>query len=233
MNNFVGLSKIGLVRQRNEDRFFIDGNVCAVTDGMGGYSGGEIASTYAVDEIREYLASLETVGQQDLCDAIIHANQRIVNRVASEERLAGMGTTAVVTAIKDNQLYWASVGDSRLYISRDGLLRQITTDHSMVQELLTAGEITKDEMLSHPQRNLLTRAVGVDEVLEVDSGIESILPGDRILLCTDGLSGYVTDNVIASALQSSDDNMMVVESLMDTVYEVGAGDNVTIVVGTI
>ena len=233
MNNFVGLSKIGLVRQRNEDRFFIDGNVCAVTDGMGGYSGGEIASTYAVDEIREYLAALETVGQQDLCDAIIHANQRIVNRVASEERLAGMGTTAVVTAIKDNQLYWASVGDSRLYIYRDGLLRQITTDHSMVQELLTAGEITKDEMLSHPQRNLLTRAVGVDEVLEVDSGIESILPGDRILLCTDGLSGYVTDDVIASALQSSDDNMMVVESLMDTVYEVGAGDNVTIVVGTI
>ena len=233
MNNFVGLSKIGLVRQRNEDRFFIDGNVCAVTDGMGGYSGGEIASTYAVDEIREYLASLESVGQQDLCDAIIHANQRIVNRVASEERLAGMGTTAVVTAIKDNQLYWASVGDSRLYIYRDGLLRQITTDHSMVQELLTAGEIRKDEMLSHPQRNLLTRAVGVDEVLEVDSGIESILPGDRILLCTDGLSGYVTDDVIASALQSSDDNMMVVESLMDTVYEVGAGDNVTIVVGTI
>ena len=233
MNNFVGLSKIGLVRQRNEDRFFIDGNVCAVTDGMGGYSGGEIASTYAVDEIREYLASLESVGQQDLCDAIIHANQRIVNRVASEERLAGMGTTAVVTAIKDNQLYWASVGDSRLYIYRDGLLRQITTDHSMVQELFTAGEITTDEMLSHPQRNLLTRAVGVDEVLEVDSGIESILPGDRILLCTDGLSGYVTDDVIASALQSSDDNMMVVESLMDTVYEVGAGDNVTIVVGTI
>ena len=233
MNNFVGLSKIGLVRQRNEDRFFIDGNVCAVTDGMGGYSGGEIASTYAVDEIREYLASLETVGQQDLCDAIIHANQRIVNRVASEERLAGMGTTAVVTAIKDNQLLWASVGDSRLYVYRDGLLRQITTDHSMVQELLTAGEITKDEILSHPQRNLLTRAVGVDEVLEVDSGIESILPGDRILLCTDGLSGYVTDDVIASALQSSDDNMMVVESLMDTVYEIGAGDNVTIVVGTI
>ena len=233
MNNFVGLSKIGLVRQRNEDRFFIDGNVCAVTDGMGGYSGGEIASTYAVDEIKEYLASLETVEQQDLCDAIIHANERIANRVAHEERLAGMGTTAVVTAVNGDQLYWASVGDSRLYVYRDGLLRQITTDHSMVQELLTAGEITKDEMLSHPQRNLLTRAVGVDEVLEVDSGIESILPGDRILLCTDGLSGYVTDDVIASALKSSDDNMMVVESLMDTVYEVGAGDNVTIVVGTI
>ena len=225
MNNFVGLSKIGLVRQRNEDRFFIDG--------MGGYSGGEIASTYAVDEIKEYLSSLETIGQQDLCDAIIHANQRIVNRVACEERLAGMGTTAVVTAINGNQLYWASVGDSRLYVYRDGHLRQITTDHSMVQELLTAGEITKDEMLNHPQRNLLTRAVGVDEILEVDSGVESILPGDRILLCTDGLSGYVSDDVIASALQSTDDDMLVIESLMEAVYEVGAGDNVTIVVGTI
>ena len=133
MNNFVGLSKIGLVRQRNEDRFFIDGHICAVTDGMGGYSGGEIASTYAVDEIKEYLSSLETIGQQDLCDAIIHANQRIVNRVACEERLAGMGTTAVVTAINGNQLYWASVGDSRLYVYRDGHLRQITTDHSMVK----------------------------------------------------------------------------------------------------
>ena len=94
-------------------------------------------------------------------------------------------------------LYWASVGDSRLYVYRDGLLRQITTDHSMVQELLTAGEITKDEMLNHPQRNLLTRAVGVDDTLEVDSGVESILPGDRILLCTDGLCGYVSDDVIA------------------------------------
>ena len=232
MNNFVGLSKIGLVRQRNEDRFFIDGPICAVTDGMGGYSGGEIASTYAVDEIKEYLASLQTVGQQDLCDAIIHANERIANRVAHEERLAGMGTTAVVTAINGNQLYWASVGDSRLYVYRDGLLRQITTDHSMVQELLAAGEITKDEMLNHPQRNLLTRAVGVDNTLEVDSGVESILPGDRILLCTDGLCGYVSDDVITSALQSTDD-MKVIESLMESVYDVGAGDNVTIVVGTI
>ena len=93
-----------------------------------------------------------------------------------------MGTTAVGTAINATQLYWASGGDSRMYVYRDGHLRQITTDHSMVQELLTAGEITKDEMLNHPQRNLLTRAVGVDEILEVDSGVESFLHGDRILL---------------------------------------------------
>lgn len=233
MDNFVGLSKIGLVRQRNEDRFFIDGTICAVTDGMGGYSGGEIASTYAVDEIKEYLSSKSKVNTQDLCDAIIHANERIVNRVAHEERLSGMGTTVVVTAIEGDSLYWASVGDSRLYIYRDELLQQITTDHSMVQELLSAGEITKDEMVNHPQRNLLTRAVGVDEILMVDSGEVSILPGDRILLCTDGLSGCVSDDTIAAALQSIPDDMKVVEYLMDVVYESGAGDNVTIVVGTI
>ncbi|ETS93768.1 Stp1/IreP family PP2C-type Ser/Thr phosphatase [Veillonella sp. AS16] len=233
MNNFVGLSKIGLVRQRNEDRFFIDGPICAVTDGMGGYSGGEIASTYAVDEIRDYLSAIEHVEQKDLCDAVLHANQRIVDHVAHEERLAGMGTTAVVTAIDEDKLYWASVGDSRLYIFRDGVLRQITTDHSMVQELLDSGDITKDEMLTHPQRNLLTRAVGVDENLEVDSGVETVQTGDRILLCTDGLSGYVTDEDIASTLHAIDDNMQAIESLMTAVYDVGAGDNVTIVVGTI
>ncbi len=214
MNNIVGLSKIGLVRKQNEDRFFISDNICAVTDGMGGYRGGEIASTYAVDEIKEYLLSTPTINETSLVDAILHANTRIVNRVAREERLSGMGTTAVVVAKVDDNLLWASVGDSRLYIYRNDELTQITTDHSMVQQLLDAGEITKEEMIVHPQRNLLTRAVGVDDTLEVDSGVESILPGDRILLCTDGLCGYVSDDVIASALQSNNDDMKVVESLM-------------------
>ena len=98
MNNIVGLSKIGLVRKQNEDRFFISDNICAVTDGMGGYRGGEIASTYAVDEIKEYLQSTPTINETSLVDAILHANTRIVNRVAREERLSGMGTTAVVVA---------------------------------------------------------------------------------------------------------------------------------------
>ena len=233
MNNIVGLSKIGLVRKQNEDRFFISDNICAVTDGMGGSRGGEIASTYAVDEIKEYLQSISTIDELSLVDAILHANTRIVNRVAREERLSGMGTTAVVVAKVDDKLLWASVGDSRLYIFRNDELTQITTDHSMVQQLLEAGEITKEEMFKHPQRNLLTRAVGVEEALQVDSGTLSVKSGDRILLCTDGLSGYISDERIRQVLHDIEDNTEVLDALIDDVYNAGAGDNVTIIVGTI
>ena len=221
MNNIVGLSKIGLVRKQNEDRFFISDNICAVTDGMGGYRGGEIASTYAVDEIKEYLQSTPTINETSLVDAILHANTRIVNRVAREERLSGMGTTAVVVAKVDDNIY------------RNDELTQITTDHSMVQQLLDAGEITKEEMIVHPQRNLLTRAVGVEEDLHVDSGTLPVKSGDRILLCTDGLSGYISDERIREVLHHIDDNTEVLNTLIADVYDAGAGDNVTIIVGTI
>ena len=200
---------------------------------MGGYRGGEIASTYAVDEIKEYLQSISTIDELSLVDAILHANTRIVNRVAREERLSGMGTTAVVVAKVDDKLLWASVGDSRLYIFRNDELTQITTDHSMVQQLLEAGEITKEEMFKHPQRNLLTRAVGVEEDLQVDSGTLSVKSGDRILLCTDGLSGYISDERIRQVLHDIEDNTEVLDALIDDVYNAGAGDNVTIIVGTI
>ena len=203
MNNIVGLSKIGLVRKQNEDRFFISDNICAVTDGMGGYRGGEIASTYAVDEIKEYLQSTPTINETSLVDAILHANTRIVNRVAREERLSGMGTTAVVVAKVDDNLLWASVGDSRLYIYRNDELTQITTDHSMVQQLLDAG------------------------------GTLPVKSGDRILLCTDGLSGYISDERIREVLHHIDDNTEVLNTLIADVYDAGAGDNVTIIVGTI
>ncbi|MDE8714832.1 serine/threonine-protein phosphatase, partial [Veillonella atypica] len=109
--------------------------------------------TYAVDEIKEYLQSTPTINETTLVDAILHANTRIVNRFAREERLIGMVTTAVVVAKVDDNLLWASVGDSRLYIYRNDELTQITTDHYMVQQLLDAGEITKVEMIVHPQRN--------------------------------------------------------------------------------
>ena len=200
---------------------------------MGGYRGGEIASTYAVDEIKEYLLSTPTINERSLVDAILHANTRIVNRVAREERLSGMGTTAVVVAKVDDNLLWASVGDSRLYIYRNDELTQITTDHSMVQQLLDAGEITKEEMIVHPQRNLLTRAVGVEEDLHVDSGTLPVKSGDRILLCTDGLSGYISDERIREVLHNIDDNTEVLNTLIADVYDAGAGDNVTIIVGTI
>ncbi|WP_251422120.1 Stp1/IreP family PP2C-type Ser/Thr phosphatase [Veillonella agrestimuris] len=233
MNNIFGLSKIGLVRQQNEDRFFIDQNICAVTDGMGGYIGGEIASTYAVDEIKESLETTNPITEESLVKAILQTNQKIIQRVAHEDRLSGMGTTAVVAAVVDNQLFWASVGDSRLYICQDTILQQITKDHSVVQELFDSGEITKEEMLTHPQRNLITRAIGTADILEVDSGTISITPGSRLLLCTDGLTSYVSDDVIKEIILSTTDNEAAVQKMMDAVYEAGAGDNVTIILGTL
>ena len=167
--NSIGMSKIGLVRQRNEDRFFIDGPVCAVTDGMGGYKGGEIASTYAVDEIERSLQKANFFDEQILCDAIRQANASIVNRVKEEKSLTGMGTTAVVVAIQDNILYWASVGDSRLYVMKQGILQQITTDHSMVQDLFSAGVISTEDMLNHQKRNLLNKEIRDNTTIAVET----------------------------------------------------------------
>lgn len=233
MNNVFGVSKIGLVRQQNEDRFFIDQNICVVTDGMGGYIGGEIASTYAVDEIKGYLEKMSSITEQSLIEAILQANQKIIKRIAHEERLSGMGTTAVVAAAVEDTLFWASVGDSRLYIYRGNVLTQITKDHSVVQELLDTGNITPEEVMTHPQRNLITRAIGTTEILAVDSGAFSIVPGSRILLCTDGLTSYISDDTIRDILRSTDSNEEAVQQMIDAVYEAGAGDNVTIILGTL
>lgn len=233
MNNVFGVSKIGLVRQQNEDRFFIDPNICVVTDGMGGYIGGEIASTYAVDEIKGYLEKMSSITEQSLIEAILQANQKIIKRIAHEERLSGMGTTAVVAAAVEDTLFWASVGDSRLYIYCGNVLTQITKDHSVVQELLDTGNITPEEVMTHPQRNLITRAIGTTEILAVDSGSLSIVPGSRILLCTDGLTSYISDDTIRDILRSTDSNEEAVQQMIDAVYEAGAGDNVTIILGTL
>lgn len=229
----IGMSKIGLVRQQNEDRFTITDHISIVTDGMGGYKGGEIASSLAIDEIKKYLDQVEQFDENILTTAIMAANQLIWNKVQNNPELKGMGTTAVLVAESKNELYWANVGDSRLYIFKDQILTQVSTDHSMVQELYAHGQLTKEEAQEHPKRNLLTRAVGVELELKVDSGSISMKPGDRILLCSDGLTGYVTDEMIASVLTKEPDDERAIKELIDIVYDLGAKDNVTIIIGTV
>lgn len=229
----IGMSKVGLVRTHNEDRFLVSDKLCIVTDGMGGYSGGEIASTYAIDEIRTSLEQVDSYSEEALAKAIQEGNNRIVHRADGDPSLDGMGTTVVIAALEGMCLYWAHVGDSRLYLFRHGNLSQVTTDHSLVQALYEAGEISKDEMAKHPKRNMLTRAVGVEPTVEVDTGTIDLEPGDRILLCTDGLTEYVSDYVIEGVLEEKRDNKDAIDALMQLVYDGGAGDNVTIVVGTI
>lgn len=230
----IGMSKVGLVRKRNEDRHYAGPDYCIVADGMGGYSGGEFASTLAIDEIRRVIDRASSPSEAVLEEAILTANQYLYEKSHANEELKGMGTTAVIAYLADNKhLLWASVGDSRLYVFQDGQLHQVSHDHSMVQELVDKGTLAESEVLHHPQRNMLTRAVGVSTHLEVDTGTLDVIEGDRFLLCSDGLSGLIEDSEIARILRETADDEQAIHALMTLVYEAGAKDNVTIILGRI
>lgn len=229
----AGASKIGLVRKNNEDRFYINERFFIVADGMGGHEGGEIASTIAIDDISSHILSEVTVTTETLRNAIEKTNKEILLKVGKNPELEGMGTTSVIAYVDTDKILWANVGDSRLYIYRDEELIQITKDHSYVQTLVDSGEISREDKLTHPHKNYLTRAVGVDEDLRIDTGEIELRNKDRILVCSDGLSAYVSETVIGNILALESDDMQAVEALIASVYEVGARDNVTVIVATL
>ena len=229
----LGVSKTGLVRQRNEDRFYAKGPLLIVADGMGGYTGGEYASTMVVDTIVDVIEKADIITVDVLREAVLEANRMVFEKSQSYKELEGMGTTAVVAYVKDDTLLWAHVGDSRLYIYDDTQLRRMTNDHSMVQELVNAGTITEAEVIHHPKRNMLTRAIGVYDTVEVDTGMVEVHEGERILLCSDGLSGYIEESRIEEILSEESSESRVLEDLVQLVYDAGARDNVTIRLGRI
>ena len=229
----LGVSKTGLVRQRNEDRFYAKGPLLIVADGMGGYTGGEYASTMVVDTIVDVIEKADIITVDVLREAILEANRMVFEKSQSYKELEGMGTTAVVAYVKEDTLLWAHVGDSRLYIYGDSQLRRMTNDHSMVQELVNAGTITEAEVIHHPKRNMLTRAIGVYDTVEVDTGMVEVHEGEQILLCSDGLSGYIEESRIEEILSEESSESRVLEDLVQLVYDAGARDNVTIILGRI
>ena len=229
----LGISKTGLVRQRNEDRFYAQGPLLIVADGMGGYTGGEYASTMVVDTIVEVVNEATEMSTDVLQNAILQANRMVYEKSQSYKELEGMGTTAVVAYVQEDTLYWAHVGDSRLYLYGQEGLHRMTKDHSMVQQLVEAGTITEDEVIHHPKRNMLTRAIGVYETVEVDTGVVEVHQNDRILLCSDGLSGYIEESKIEQVLSEENNESRALEDLVHLVYDAGARDNVTIVLGRI
>lgn len=229
----LGISKTGLVRQRNEDRFYAQGPLLIVADGMGGYTGGEYASTMVVDTIVEVVNEATEISTEVLENAILTANRMVYEKSQSYKELEGMGTTAVVAYVQEDTLYWAHVGDSRLYLYGQEGLHRMTKDHSMVQQLVEAGTITEDEVIHHPKRNMLTRAIGVYETVEVDTGVVEVHQNDRILLCSDGLSGYIEESKIEQVLSEENNESRALEDLVHLVYDAGARDNVTIVLGRI
>ena len=231
-----GESKIGLVRKVNEDSFYIshERNVLAVADGMGGYVGGEIASKTAVEAIAYYFKNFNYAAPVQLEKAIQYANSSIISKTLIDPSLKGMGTTVSMVPLARHMAFWGHVGDSRIYLYREGVFSQISVDHTIVQVLLDKGKITEEEALDHPQRHVLTRAVGVDSNLIVDTGAFEVQPNDRILICSDGLTSFIGKPELCDAIGDyGRTEREIINDLFDQVYENGAKDNVTAILTTI
>ena len=224
---------IGLLRQTNEDSYVcVDSKFYIVADGMGGHVAGEVASKLVVDTVREFLYQAELAGSIDensLMKAISLANQVIFEKAEHNEQYKGMGTTISMVYFIENKCLWAHVGDSRIYIYRNQKLSQITEDHSLVWNLVASGSITEEEAASHPQRNMLTRAVGVDADVEVDTGQLEIYKDDVFLLCSDGLTNMVDNEKIKEIIYAPAFDG-VAGKLIDAALHAGGADNITAII---
>ena len=225
----------GRKRDENQDYFGAYentpyGDLWVVCDGMGGASGGRTASVLAVEAVRETLLK---PGQKDpvavLLDAIGHANSKVYERSQADPKLSGMGTTLVALLIQNGQAFVAHVGDSRVYLHRDGHLQRLTKDHTMVQEMLDEGLLTATQAEDHPDSHIITRSVGIGDQVKVDIDKEafSVREGDRWVLCTDGLTGQVSDELICSVVADLSP-AKASRTLVNMANETGGPDNITI-----
>ncbi|MDF2568927.1 MAG: prpC [Sporomusa sp.] len=226
-------SDIGMVRKTNEDSYvFSPPNLFVVADGMGGHVAGEIASNLGAKTIQEYLKKNSQLSDWEhiLKEAIIQANTIIYQMSQSKSECLGMGTTVTAVYADGSEIYWGHVGDSRLYLLRGNMLEQITNDHSLVWELVQSGSITTAEALVHPHRNILTRAVGTSDTISVDSGRFLAQPGDRLLLCTDGLTNMVSEEDIFSICSHPGNLQEIVNKLVEQAKQAGGYDNITAII---
>lgn len=231
-----GDSQTGLIRKLNEDAIsFNDQHLFVLADGMGGYEGGQIASTSAVNSVNQFFTEEKcTFSEDTLRQSVLYANRDIMALKSHKTELSSMGTTLIVSAVEGNRFYWAHVGDSRLYIWHDNALTQITTDHSFVMELVSEGKISREEMRVHPRKNEITRAVGIQEDLKVDTGSGILQDDSLLLICSDGLSGMLEDEKINQMISQSsrktfEEVKQLGNQLMNAVYEAGARDNVSLI----
>ncbi|MGQ0671038.1 MAG: Stp1/IreP family PP2C-type Ser/Thr phosphatase [Actinomycetota bacterium] len=218
---------IGKVREGNEDRYLSDDPLFAVADGMGGHRGGEVASRLALD-------ILEDLFRRDrgssLTGKVQEANRAVFERSQRDRKVAGMGTTLTAAVLEKDQVRLAHVGDSRAYLFRDDELQLLTEDHTLVRRMTEQGEITKEEAETHPYRSVLTRALGVDPRVAVDEALLELREADRLLLCTDGLTGMVAEEQIQAILKETRDPQEAADHLIRAANTAGGIDNITVVV---
>lgn len=233
---YAARSDVGLVRSNNQDSAYAGPNLLVVADGMGGHAGGDVASALTIAALvgldRPDHSSDQSMSELER--SIDRARQDLVDATTADPDLAGMGTTVTALLKSGNTLAMAHLGDSRAYLLRDGTLAQVTVDHTFVQHLVDTGRITPDEAESHPQRNVVMRVLGdFDLDLTPDLSIREAVPGDRWMLCSDGLSGFVPDGEIAEVLSSVPDPQDAVERLVSMAMRAGSTDNITVVVADV
>lgn len=223
----------GQVRANNQDNLQVGRTVFAVADGMGGHVAGEVASEEAVKPLKAMDGSrydTPEAATEALREAVEAANSDVIGKARSNPDWAGMGTTLTAVLVRDEHVHLAHVGDSRAYLYRDGALSQLTTDHTLVEQLVQEGRLSREEIATHPQRSVITRAIGVEPTVDVDTLQPLALqPGDRLLLCSDGLTGPVDEDTIAGILGGVEDPHAAVDQLVDLANTEGGPDNITVV----
>jgi protein phosphatase len=232
----AGKTHVGRRRSRNEDDYLLHdpAHLYAVADGMGGHAAGDVASRVALEVLQEFYGEPCTdddidLAQGQLAEAVRLANRRVVDAARQRNELRGMGTTLVAARFLGDQLLIANVGDSRAYLLRNGDLRQLTSDHSWVQEQIQLGVISPDEADNHPFRNMITRALGIRDNVEPDLSPMEARPGDKLLLCSDGLYVMLPDEEIAGCLAAPGEPMAICEELVGEANRRGGVDNITVV----
>lgn len=217
---------VGRVREHNEDSYLVDDTLglVAVADGMGGHRAGEVASATALDALRVAFGAGSTIEA-----AVAAANDIVYEQSVADQSLRGMGTTLTAGALGvDGSLSLGHVGDSRAYLVRDGKLERVTTDHSLVDELVRAGELTEEEAEQDPRRSMITRALGLEPGVVVDLESVMLRDGDRILLCSDGLTSMIREDRIQEILTTEPDIEVAARRLIDAANEAGGADNITV-----
>jgi PPM family protein phosphatase len=230
----TGLGHVGVItdtgrkRRRNEDAYVCEPPLFAIADGMGGAQAGEVASRLAAAALKE--SGADTGGEQRISALIQEANRRVYDRSSSDPNTSGMGTTITVALVENGNVAFGHVGDSRAYLIRDGSMEQVTEDHSLVNELLKSGKLSREEAETHPQRSVITRALGTDPDVDVDTFTIEAEEGDLFLLCSDGLTDMVGEREILELVERNRKDIdAALKSLVKAANRSGGEDNITVV----
>ena len=228
------LTDVGRARERNEDSYYAGEHVFAVADGLGGHNAGDVASRLAVEPLAAFDRAVEETPDDHIAEALERAvdaaNRAVYQRAQNDAKVRGMGTTLTAVAISNGSAHLAHVGDSRCYLVRAGEITQLSSDHTLVAKMVEEGKLTPEQAETHPQRSILTRALGAEPEIDVDTLELQLAPGDRLILCSDGLSSVIGDDQILATLADAKGLKEACKRLIDAANARGGPDNITVVV---